>query len=103
MTGILVRISLFALPTLALALATAGAASAAPILPKNDRAGALMRYQVMIPADRQATIEAFTNRKLSAGAFHVLDTCTMRETTDAGARSARLATTISGCVKETGQ
>ncbi|GGF60502.1 hypothetical protein GCM10007301_20300 [Azorhizobium oxalatiphilum] len=77
-------------------------ASAAPIQPKQDRAGVLRQYQALTPADRQATIEAFTGRKISGSTFNTMDACTLRQGTEANAGSARLATTLAGCAKEAG-
>ncbi len=98
-----VRASVLVLATFALTLsAQAGAAAAAPILPAQDRSGALLKYQALTPADRQATLEAFTQKKVSSGAFDTLDGCMLRQTTEPDAGRVKLAKTVADCAKETG-
>ncbi|WP_029002328.1 hypothetical protein [Azorhizobium doebereinerae] len=82
--------------------AHAEAAAAAPILPNQDKPGAVLKYQALPPNDRMATLEAFTQKKISGAAFDTLDACTLRETTEADAGRAKLAKTIADCAKETG-
>ncbi len=76
--------------------------AAAPILPAQDRPGAVLKYQVLTPPDRQATLEAFTEKKVSGAKFDTLDACTLRETTEPDASRVKLAKVIADCVKETG-
>lgn len=78
-------------------------ALADPILPAQDKAGSLMKYQALATADRKATLEAFTGKPLQPGAvFDNLDACTLRQTTEDGSQSMRLSKAIAGCVKELG-
>lgn len=80
-----------------------GSAYAAPILPAQDKPGSLMRYQQLVTADRRATLEVFTGKSLANDAvFSNLDACTLRQTTEDGARSMRLSTAISTCTRELG-
>ncbi|OYX02217.1 MAG: hypothetical protein B7Z15_19085 [Rhizobiales bacterium 32-66-8] len=81
-----------------------GFAQAAPILPAEDKPGSVLRYQALLTPDRQATLEAFTGKKLRAGPeFDDLDACTLRETTEPDAARARLGKTIADCMKELGR
>jgi len=81
-----------------------GIAQAAPILPAEDKPGAVIRYQALLTPDRQATLEAFTGKKLRIGPeFDDLDSCTLRETTEPDATRARLGKTIADCMKELGR
>lgn len=95
------------MPTLLLVLAgfivSLSTASADPILPAQDKAGSLMKYQALIASDRRATLEAFTGKSMkNDAAFGNLDACTLRQTTEDGAASMRLSKAITGCVKELG-
>lgn len=87
---------------LASAVFLSAAASAAPIPPQQDKAGALLKYQVLTPPDRRATLDAFMGRKLSDGAFTALDACTLRQATEDNAGRVKLSATIAACAKETG-
>lgn len=98
-----VRTSFIAVGALFLTIAAhAEAVAAAPILPDQDRPGAVLRYQAMTPPDRLATLEAFTQQKVPAAKFDTLDACTLRETTEPDATRVKLAKVIADCVKETG-
>ncbi len=79
------------------------AAQAAPILPAQDKAGDVNTYQALAPADRMATLEAFTGKTLRPGdVFDNLDACTLRATTEPSAGSMRLSKVIPACEKELG-
>ncbi|TCT03504.1 hypothetical protein [Aquabacter spiritensis] len=91
--------------SLILALVGAGvmtsAAQAEPILPAQDRAGALLKYQLLVVQDRRATLEAFTGKSMrNQAVFQNLDACTLRQTTEDGAAGMRLSKVIAACVKE---
>lgn len=79
------------------------AAHAAPILPAQDKAGDVNTYQALAPADRMATLEAFTGKTIRPGSvFDNLDACTLRATTEPSAGSMRLSKVIPACEKELG-
>ncbi|MDE1567794.1 hypothetical protein [Aquabacter sediminis] len=79
------------------------AAHAAPILPAQDKAGDVNTYQALAPADRMATLEAFTGKAIRPGSvFDNLDACTLRATTEPSAGSMRLSKVIPACEKELG-
>lgn len=84
------------------AAAHAQAVGAAPILPNQDRPGAVLKYQVLTPPERQATLEAFTQAKVAGAKFENMDACTLRETTEPDAARVKLAKVIADCAKETG-
>lgn len=75
---------------------------AAPILPSQDKPGAVLKYQVLTPPDRLATLEAFTQAKVTGAKFDNMDACTLRETTEPDAARVKLAKVIADCAKETG-
>lgn len=94
------KLSLFAL---AVALSASLPVAAAPILPAQDKAGDVNTYQALAPADRMATLEAFTGKTIRPGSvFDNLDACTLRATTEPSAGSARLGKIIPACEKELG-
>lgn len=79
------------------------AVEAAPILPAQDKAGDVNTYQALAPADRMATLEAFTGKTVRPGSvFDNLDACTLRATTEPSAGSMRLSKIIPACEKELG-
>lgn len=79
------------------------AVEAAPILPAQDKAGDVNTYQALAPADRMATLEAFTGKTVRPGSvFENLDACTLRATTEPSAGSMRLSKVIPACEKELG-
>lgn len=87
----------------AASLFLASGALADPILPTQDKAGSLLKYQALTAADRRATLEAFTGKSLKKDTtFDNLDACTLRQTTEDNAASLRLSKAIAGCVKELG-
>ncbi len=88
---------------LASLLATLSGAVADPIVPAQEKAGSLMKYQALVTQDRRATLEAFTGKSMkNATVFENLDACTLRQTTEDGASSMRVSKAIAGCVKELG-
>ncbi len=97
------RASIAAVGTLIFTIAAhAQGVVAAPILPDQDKPGAVLKYQVLTPPDRQATLEAFTQAKVSGAKFENMDACTLRETTEPDAARVKLAKVIADCAKETG-
>ena len=93
------------MPVLAFAILVSAslAAHAAPILPAQDKAGDVNTYQALAPADRMATLEAFTGKTIRPGSvFDNLDACTLRATTEPTANSMRLSKVIPACEKELG-
>lgn len=87
----------------AASLCLASGALADPILPTQDKAGSLLKYQALTTADRRATLEAFSGQSMKADAtFQNLDACTLRQTTEDNAASLRLSKAVAGCVKELG-
>ncbi|MBA4788943.1 MAG: hypothetical protein H2042_04520 [Rhizobiales bacterium] len=87
----------------AASLCLASGALADPILPTQDKAGSLLKYQALTTADRRATLEAFSGQSMkSDSTFENLDACTLRQTTEDNAASLRLSKAVAGCVKELG-